>query len=1031
MGAWNWLWSRAAAWIWFRTVAFWAARTAGWLRRKVYSGLFGFWSGFILTVFAVAIAGAYLPCSPSCRFDLGKFNRSTSLPFLFEILVLYSIVWWGLVRSFRRKRLVVLATVNHASKDFDLFAGGLSDQLVAGLTELKALYIEQDQANPRAGESIAPPIIKFDAGDEMSFAEIVGEKSSVKLQGFEIPLRPLVALLERPLTPRRRLTSSVQRSGPVVTLLASISDEEITWRVDRTFRDQAPPDERADALTDAKEELLYRIFASMSSTGSKEWRAVKEFSAGLRAYRLTLSSDMNRALNLREAEKRFFAARSLDKRFAQCSYNLGIVYRERGKNDEAAIAAFLQALGDDPSQVEAAYALSVISQQTSRLPMALEMADRGIAHAPAHAQAWNMKGYVSHLIHSNEEGAWGSSLRSRNNAVAFAWKDLCRAEWRGSTAALDTGSVDLVKPFINLAVAYGYLGQQGRAARILRQAIRRRATAGLHFERGKLLASLGRSRKAVREYRRALSLAATMTERARYYSCIVEARARNPRQATDLVGDSIDPYVAALASPSDTDAETRQRLMDACQAPDQTERRNVISTVNRTLESIQKREGESDLERLGRLRAEGRVKVSTQPRGAEIGAIASWSSAIFAIQIAELVVSTSPTSKSLRQSEYLLRYGVTRLERYFPAEKWLGYALERLAESLRLQSKFTKALPFAERAVALDLFFPAATRQLGLVHFGLADYDRAEQELKKGFALDPSDAQTLQFLGSITSMRGATLTSREARRSEFRNSIQTYDQALDLANNDADRGRLHVSLGDFHFDLCEYDSAEKHYSMAKALSAYRIECRLDLALMFIEQGSLDRAEQNLRDTVRELKQSWRANNSAGPIRRKAWLRGALSQDEFSDPDVPRAWVVLWVCLLGAQIFAERGRDISRARRHIGFVARNMDLLVDHAGDPKKTEAARDRRLDIEAAYRDQCGWLDYLEGLGRPAREHIEASVRIRESADSLCHLARLYLDGDERERALECLSRARKVDVRGVLDSRIAEIEAEARMAK
>ncbi len=159
--------------------------------------------------------------------------------------------------------------------------------------------------------------------------------------------------------------------------------------------------------------------------------------------------------------------------------------------------------------------------------------------------------------------------------------------------------------------------------------------------------------------------------------------------------------------------------MDACQAPNQTERRNVISTVNRTLESMQTREGESDLERLGRLRAEGRVKVSTQPQGAEIGAIASWSRALFAIEIAQLIMSTSPTSKSLRQSEYLLRYGVTRLDRYFPAEKLLGYALERLAESLRLQSKFTKALPFAQRAVALDLFFPAATGQLGLVHFRL------------------------------------------------------------------------------------------------------------------------------------------------------------------------------------------------------------------------------------------------------------------------------------------------------------------------
>jgi hypothetical protein len=386
VGVWN--------WIWFRALVFRAAQTAGWVRRIVYPGLFGFWSGFILTFLVAAVARAYQPCtSASCRFHPERLTASISWPFLFEILVAYTIVWWALINTFRRRRLVVLATVNHASRDFDDFAGGLSDQLVAGLTELKSLYSTQDQANPGAGESVAPPVIKFDAGDEMSFAEIVGEKSSVKLSALEIPLRPLVALLERPFTPRRRLASSVQQTGAVMTLLAGISGEEITWRVERTLRDQAPSNERAGVLADAREELLYRIFASMSSTGSKDWQAVKEFSVGLRAYRLALSSDMNKALNLREAERHFFAARSLDKRFAQCSYNLGIVYRDRG-NFEAATGAFRQALEDDPGQVEAAYALSVIHQQARRYPLALELAERCIAHAPGHAQAWNMKGYV-------------------------------------------------------------------------------------------------------------------------------------------------------------------------------------------------------------------------------------------------------------------------------------------------------------------------------------------------------------------------------------------------------------------------------------------------------------------------------------------------------------------------------------------------------------------------------------------------------------------------------------------------------------
>jgi tetratricopeptide (TPR) repeat protein len=370
---------------------------------------------------------------------------------------------------------------------------------------------------------------------------------------------------------------------------------------------------------------------------------------------------------------------------------------------------------------------------------------------------------------------------------------------------------------------------------------------------------------------------------------------------------------------------------------------------------------------------------------------------------------------------------VTRLDRHYPGEMCLSSALERLAESLRLQSKFMNALPFAERAVALDLFSSAATRQLGLVHFGLADYNRAERELQKSFALDPSEAQTLEFIGQIAWARGAARTSREARRSEFRKVIETFSQALDLANTDADRGRLHFWLGRFHDDILEYDSAEKHYTAAKALVAYPIECRLYLGSIFMEQELLDRAEQHFRDALRETARSWRASGPA-PASIRTWLRQCWANDEFTDSETPRAWIVLRVCLFTAQIFAERGRDISRARRRLGVVSRNLNLLDGQTGDP---ERSRERRLDIQALCEDQRGWLDYLEGLSRPAREHIEASVRIREDPENLCHLARLYLDDDEPDRALECADRARKVDVQGVFDSRLADIEANARAIK
>ena len=94
-------------------------------------------------------------------------------------------------------------------------------------------------------------------------------------------------------------------------------------------------------------------------TGSKKWEAVKWFSEGLRAYRRTLTTDMDKKIYLREAERHFFEALRLDKTFARCSYNLGIVYRDREKPIKAR-AAFERAIEDNTVHPDAAYALSVI-----------------------------------------------------------------------------------------------------------------------------------------------------------------------------------------------------------------------------------------------------------------------------------------------------------------------------------------------------------------------------------------------------------------------------------------------------------------------------------------------------------------------------------------------------------------------------------------------------------------------------------------------------------------------------------------------
>jgi tetratricopeptide (TPR) repeat protein len=258
------------------------------------------------------------------------------------------------------------------------------------------------------------------------------------------------------------------------------------------------------------------------------------------------------------------------------------------------------------------------------------------------------------------------------------------------------------------------------------------------------------------------------------------------------------------------------------------DQRKVVECVRKVVEELKEKPDETPSQRLERFGKKG-VQNGPPPEAPDppplpeapvVKKFIAWKRAIFDIEIGGLLMQTEPG-----QSEGRLRNGVSRLEKHFPAEEQLVFAYERLAEALRLQSKFGDALPVAEKAVALNPFLSGAIRQLGLVHFGLANYDQAEKELRRSFALDPFefDPETLRFIGLVPWNRGAALTNREERRSEFKKVIETFDQAVDSAKTDWDRGELHFWLGRFHGDLMEYDSSAKHFEMARALRTYPVD----------------------------------------------------------------------------------------------------------------------------------------------------------------------------------------------------------------
>jgi tetratricopeptide (TPR) repeat protein len=1073
--------------IWFRYAAYRVARAVGEARRWLVSG----WRPHAIGLAAVGGAVMWL--------DHKQFNVWTFVP---KVAVVYGLLWL-IVRAYRSSGgFVILTTVNHAGSDYDSFAAGLAADLANDLALLSELYRTIDDANPphQSGKPFSPLKVGVDnAGDAL--ASVVGEKSNVKLGPVSVSLRPLIAAFERSI-PKQRLSSSLHRTGNRLTLLADIAGAEGNWRVKRDLPAHASAENTASVLREMAEELVYRVFTTNVPTGSKEWEAVKWFSRGLRAYRRSLTTDMDKKINLHEAEHHFFEALRLDKTFARCSYNLGIVYRAREKPAKAR-AAFERAIEDAPTHADAAYALSLLHGEAARWRLALGFADRAIAHAPRDVRAWTIKGFVWQLLQMQQmgqaeqtrqveqskqeeqterkakteqaeeskraeqtkrvklknEASWRSSLKYRETAAALAWRDLCHAAWRARP--LDAPRQSIALSFYHLARAHLELNNPRRGVRILRQAIRQSPQADLYFGLGEALtapeeASRADLARGLTAYQTAVQFVGTKHGRAYLHVFVAATSARlevrEAEQSRNILVELIIPgrqsgtarHTAlqacdkALASPSiltsrkmfdlPSGKNLLSKLQTVCRKLQDAHRCRVIEHIVETVDTLEQKPGETDAKRLERIMHARRSALRTSEAPAMVPIIA-WKRARFYIEIWRLLENQQdgPQPARIRKPERLLRWAVSRLETHYPAEDLLGHAYECRAYAIGLQSEFIEALQFAEKAVEFDPFSASRMARLGWVHWRLANYDQAEQQLRRSFALDPSDSNTLECLVAMLFSRGEQLTNREDQRSEWRNGTKILGQAIDLTEDDKRRAQLHFWSAMCHDQLMDYDPAKKQYQMARALGHFPSECYLHLGQDDIEQELFESAEQHLRDALEEILKAKRAAlPKARPDSSTNWWR--TPQKSADDSEVPPGYFLLKVCLLLALVAAERGRDVARARRKLGFVHRHQKLL----GKPKPTAERdelrefEDRRLEIAARYEDYLGWVYHIDNQPRQAREHLEASVKKRADSENLYHLAQVYLDQSATDRAEECCKRARAADMRGVNSTRIAKIEAE-----
>jgi tetratricopeptide (TPR) repeat protein len=1004
--------------IWFRSIAFVMISAAAGARVWFGSG----WRPHLLGLASITAAAVAL-----WRARIGAWPAARHLidwTFAAEVFAAYAVL--GLIiQAYRgRGRLVIITTINHAGDDYSPQVAGLSVDLASALAQLSELYRTIDEANPPSAsrEITGLQVGVDDPGAQI--ADVVGEDSKVKLGPLDLPLRPLVAALRR-LGSHRRLSSSLHHNGNQLTLLADLPGVAGgNWRVERDLSALPASGDPKRILGEMKEELAYRIFTAIVPTGSREWRAVRDFSEGLRAYRAVLTTKIDNDLNLGRAEACFLNARSLDLRFARCTYNLGVVYNRKG-NAMAAKAAFERAITDEPAHADAAYALSVIYHQAGVYGLALEFADRAITHREGDARAWNMKGWIRRRLHPNPESAdaWRLSLPFRETAAAFAWLDLCMATWRRQ--GLDASRSAIVAPFTNLAVARWHLGDHAETQRILRQALRPGPQADLYLAlgnalRGRADSAPARPSAAAQAFSLAACFAGTAQDRASNQSCVAEACASVPASRPEAVRLCRD----ALDSPSTLSGEAVSKFKAASRALDDAQLVSDFDLIEKVQKTLAPIADESDAKRVARLDDVREEMIGSKAGGGEdVGGIEAWALACLEIEISIVLLSGQPGAEALGKAADLLRIGIDRLQRLFPRDERLGQANERLAEAFRLSSALVQALAPAGGSVNFDPFSAAAQLQLGAVQTALSDYDVGLASLRKSVASDPTNRETLGFLATNFWNRGVALSNSEDRASAFRTVIKTFSEAASLTVDDRARGELHFWLGRFQGELKDYDPSALNYGMALALDAFRVECRLYLGWEALEKGRFDVAEDNLFETLREL---LRLRRAEAPNSGTLWWR---QPRRFSDGDIAPGYFLLNTGLILALVFTDKGGDVERAGRALRFVNRRYSLLGERpsAAEDVARRAFDARRREILARYQDYAGWVRRLEGRGEEALAHLQQSVRIRETPESLCHMARLYLDKALLDSARHCRDRARATDTRGVFTQVIDNLELEA----
>jgi tetratricopeptide (TPR) repeat protein len=355
----------------------------------------------------------------------------------------------------------------------------LADLLQVKLNRIGDLYREVDEqrAIRTAGGAGRPIDVSIAAEGASELLKETMSGSDISLGPLRIPVGSIASIIGRLMQGPQIIVGlhSLENSGDVHKFFLTASligyKEPSSWLVDS----QVPlveSDKSIRSIDDMMTELAHRIFARLAFERDKRpvpWRAVWNFSEGIRAYRDCLHSTKKRKYYLKIAEKKFIETLEEDDKFDLAYYNLGVVYTEL-KQLEAAEAAFSMAIEKVPNRWDEYYAFGLnLFERTEereerlckiegeRMPtdkiqeiikwyehikvLCNYVLEIEIGNFANQAKAYNLRGNVNNRIaqlavedlelKDKAEFHSDASINDCETAVKFAWRALYEAEILG------------------------------------------------------------------------------------------------------------------------------------------------------------------------------------------------------------------------------------------------------------------------------------------------------------------------------------------------------------------------------------------------------------------------------------------------------------------------------------------------------------------------------------------------------------------------------------------------------------------------